>query len=102
MSMFGWSYPAGCTGTPYDDDAPEACPCCGGVNWDEDGGVEINKGAFPYCSPSCADTDAARNRAAADDYAADLEAEERLLQAWIEEDRAILSNYSDFLGVPRD
>ena len=28
MSNFGWSYPAGCSGTPYDDD-PE-CAVCGG------------------------------------------------------------------------
>lgn len=30
MSKFGWSYPAGCEGTPYDhcpDDS--ACACCG-------------------------------------------------------------------------
>ena len=25
--MFGWSYPAGCTGTPYDEDPP--CEVCG-------------------------------------------------------------------------
>lgn len=24
MSMFGWSYPPGCSGTPYDDD--DMCP----------------------------------------------------------------------------
>jgi hypothetical protein len=39
MSLFGWSYPAGCSGTPYDDDYPCelcqvdpswcACPTCG-------------------------------------------------------------------------
>ena len=28
MSNFGWSYPAGCSGTPYDDDP--ACAVCGG------------------------------------------------------------------------
>ena len=28
MPDLGWSYPAGCTGTPYDDDPP--CTTCGG------------------------------------------------------------------------
>ncbi len=27
MSKFGWSYPPGCSGTPFDEDAP--CECCG-------------------------------------------------------------------------
>ena len=28
MPNFGWSYPAGCSGTPYDDFPPEDCPVC--------------------------------------------------------------------------
>lgn len=27
--MFGWSYPAGCNGTPYDDEPPIFCNSCG-------------------------------------------------------------------------
>jgi len=27
MSLFGWSYPPGCSGTPYDEDHP--CDVCG-------------------------------------------------------------------------
>lgn len=27
MSKFGWSYPPGCSGTPFDEDHP--CECCG-------------------------------------------------------------------------
>jgi hypothetical protein len=27
MSVFGWSYPPGCNGTPFDDDSP--CMVCG-------------------------------------------------------------------------
>lgn len=35
MSKFGWSYPPGCSGTPYDEDPPcEVCGLdpCGGEN----------------------------------------------------------------------
>lgn len=34
MSKFGWSYPAGCTGTPYDEDPP--CDVCGADSYDCD------------------------------------------------------------------
>lgn len=27
MGIFGWSYPPGCSGTPYDEDPP--CAACG-------------------------------------------------------------------------
>ena len=33
MSAFGWSYPPGCSGTPYDDD-DESCSVCGAQNPD--------------------------------------------------------------------
>lgn len=56
MGKFGWSYPPGCSGTPYDDDV--YCDVCGG-NPDIE---QPNKGAcicpecpvcFEYGDPNC-------------------------------------------------
>lgn len=34
MSIFGWSYPPGCNGTPFDDD-DETCEVCGARDLDK-------------------------------------------------------------------
>ena len=55
MSIFGWSYPAGCSGTPYDDDRPEVCPQCGRNNSNEEG-EPVCVDAPDFCSVACQDT----------------------------------------------
>ena len=55
MSIFGWSYPAGCSGTPYDNDRPEVCPQCGCNNSNEEG-VPVCVDAPDFCSVACQDT----------------------------------------------
>ena len=55
MSIFGWSYPAGCSGTPYDDDRPETCPQCGAANSDESG-APVCADAPDFCSVACQET----------------------------------------------
>lgn len=45
MSIFGWSYPPGCNGTPYDEDYP--CEVCGG--YDTIGGKGKNQCVCPEC-----------------------------------------------------
>lgn len=55
MSIFGWSYPAGCSSTPYDDEPPEACPQCGADNSDEDGKI-VCADAPDFCSVACQET----------------------------------------------
>ena len=48
MSIFGWSYPPGCNGTPYDD--PVWCEVCGGNLDAKDGsGIECICPECPYC-----------------------------------------------------
>ncbi len=54
MSNFGWSYPAGCTGTPYDEDEdPVECPTCGKENWDEEADAPVYPPSPDYCSEAC-------------------------------------------------
>lgn len=53
MSNFGWSYPAGVSGTPYDEYTPESCPVCGVANWDEEK-EEFIHSSHTFCSDSCA------------------------------------------------
>jgi hypothetical protein len=53
MSIFGWDYPAGCNGTPYDEESPEECPQCGAENSTEDG-EPVCAGAPDFCSVMCA------------------------------------------------
>jgi len=55
VSIFGWSYPAGCSSTPYDDEPPEACPQCGADNSDEDG-KPVCADAPDFCSVACQET----------------------------------------------
>ena len=55
MSIFGWSYPAGCSSTPYDDDPPEACPQCGAANSTDEGKPECVD-APGFCSVACQQT----------------------------------------------
>ncbi len=56
MSLFGWSYPAGCSSTPYDDDRPEGkCPQCGAINSDEEG-TPVCADAPDFCSVACQET----------------------------------------------
>lgn len=45
MANFGWSYPAGCSGTPYDDDLEPVCSC-GHLesDHDEDSGACLEAG----------------------------------------------------------
>lgn len=43
MSIFGWSYPPGCSGTPFDEEYP--CAVCGG--WD------INPSQAKPHTPAC-------------------------------------------------
>lgn len=52
-SMFGWSYPPGCSGTPYDEDMP--CEVCG---------KDVDRCICPECKecgvhgdPKCYDVD---------------------------------------------
>ena len=45
MSKFGWSYPPGCNGTPYDDYPPEECHVCK---------KELDETQDCFCSPECA------------------------------------------------
>ena len=51
MSLFGWSYPAGCSGPP-DDDVPECCPMCDKPNCDDDG-EPVCAAAPDFCSTAC-------------------------------------------------
>jgi len=50
MGIFGWSYPPGCSGTPYDEDYP--CEVCGG--FDTVRGEGPNQCVCPEC-PECGD-----------------------------------------------
>ena len=85
MSLFGWSYPAGCTGTPYDaDDGPETCPVCDAPNWDDDAGVEVYKPDPAFCSKACADAYAATSRIADDATAAGLATDEALVATYFD------------------
>lgn len=52
MSLFGWSYPAGCSGPP-DVDAPEECPECGKPNYDEDTDKPVYAADPVFCSETC-------------------------------------------------
>lgn len=54
MSIFGYSYPAGCSSTPYDLDCPEECPHCGGANADDDGAPVFTVDPV-FCSAPCRD-----------------------------------------------
>ena len=52
MSIFGWSYPAGCSGPPA-----EGCAevCVGGKpNWDEEAEEWVCPEAEEFCSVECA------------------------------------------------
>lgn len=55
MSLFGWSYPAGCSSTPYDDDLPQECPQCTAANSDDDGNP-VCASAPGFCSVACQET----------------------------------------------
>lgn len=71
--MFGWSYPAGCNGTPYDEFLPEECPICGKANWDEVTETTIHPSGV-FCSDECQTT-----------HEADLKAcDDAAFQAWVE------------------
>ena len=59
MSIFGWSYPAGCNSTPYDNFGPEECPVCKKPNWDEQEEKFIH-GSQVYCSDNCEARDKVR------------------------------------------
>ena len=61
MGIFGWSYPAGCHGTPYDEEGPENC-VCGKPNADEETGEWLCLEAPGYCSVPCRDADLAEQR----------------------------------------
>lgn len=77
MSLFGWSYPAGCSGPP-DDDYPEDCPVCQKPNVDEDGDWLMSGEAEGFCSTSCMEEYVEIARAFADAEAkamADMELE---------------------------
>jgi hypothetical protein len=79
MGIFGWSYPAGCSGPPIDDEGTE-CPICGEANADEDG-VPVYPENPVFCTSACAEEGARRAAldAEADRMAAeDLEAEAEL------------------------
>jgi hypothetical protein len=52
MSIFGWSYPAGCSSTPYDYEPPEACPQCGVANATDEG-EPVCADATDFCSVAC-------------------------------------------------
>tara|TARA_R110001583_G_scaffold21955_5_gene82846 strand:- start:73 stop:339 length:267 start_codon:yes stop_codon:yes gene_type:complete len=52
-SIFGWSYPAGCSGPPDDDDPPEKCPSCDKANYDEEAEEWVCPEAQPFCSAEC-------------------------------------------------
>jgi endogenous inhibitor of DNA gyrase (YacG/DUF329 family) len=65
MSIFGWSYPAGCNSTPYDDFGPEECPVCKKPNWDEQEEKFIHV-SRAYCSDDCEARDLAEMKAQAD------------------------------------
>ena len=53
MGIFGWDYPPGCSGTPYDEDQP--CDVCGGYDTDGPNGcvcpkcIECGEVGDPYC-----------------------------------------------------
>lgn len=60
-SIFGWSYPPGCSGPPDDDrDPPEECPECHAANSTDDGDP-ICDDAPDFCSVKCRDAYDARN-----------------------------------------
>lgn len=73
MSAFGWSYPAGCSGPP-DDDEPTEC-VCGAPNWSEaaeniDGWICGDAPGF--CSTRCRDEYVEAERLAAEEEAREL------------------------------
>ena len=47
MSMFGWSYPAGCDGPPDQPEPPDECDVCGKKLPEEN--------ATGFCSKACED-----------------------------------------------
>jgi hypothetical protein len=53
MSLFGWSYPPGCEGTPYDDEEPEAM---------SNGDLETLTTLADLCAYFAADTPRSLNR----------------------------------------
>jgi hypothetical protein len=57
MGVFGWSYPAGCSGTPWDEpDYPEECPVCGNPNTDPETEDWVCPVAPGFCSFECLDS----------------------------------------------
>jgi len=49
MGLFGWSYPAGCSGPP-DEEYAETCPICGEENWDEETDADKYPADPNFCS----------------------------------------------------
>jgi hypothetical protein len=76
-SIFGWSYPAGCSGPP-DGDGPEECPSCGAPNADPETGDWSCAAAPGYCSEACSGLDRDRLRKEAEAEAAWAEHERSL------------------------
>lgn len=68
--MFGGSYPAGCSSTPYDEDDPLVCPQCGGANHDEETDAPIFEADPAFCSAACRDRYALDRKAEAEAEAA--------------------------------
>lgn len=102
--MFGWSYPAGCTSTPYDDDAPEECPCCGAANADEDG-EPVFLADPSFCSSTCRDGYVNRMRAYGEAEGVALAAIEAAEARWATELAAIKADEMSNLegnARPRD
>ena len=92
MSIFGWSYPPGCSGPPEDIELPETCPVCAADNANDETGDWAYE-AGPYCSDACKAKDAIRLREEAEAEAAmdaKIEADEL---AWSRQEiRAYLTN----------
>lgn len=61
MSIFGWSYPAGCSSTPYDDEPPEACPQCSADNSDAGQFALVPNNYLTYNDAHFVDPDAREN-----------------------------------------
>jgi len=86
--MFGWSYPAGCNSTPYDDNLPDNCPVCKGENYDLDREQWIFESG-PYCCAKCAEKGAEADRLAAEDEAAEWREIEQNEAKWEAQLRAL-------------
>lgn len=81
-SLFGWSYPAGCSSVPGDEpDPPDTCPGCGADNVDADG-EPVNPDDPFFCSAVCAEKYTEQERAAADAEAAERKEEADLPDWW--------------------